>query len=78
MKKSLMPYNARSALARIRFRYAIDVDPYFGILDECVISGSQGFRAFWRPDSPLQELPPKRGNAEFEWIIEKTFMNRPQ
>jgi hypothetical protein len=43
MKKTLMSYNARSALARIRFRYTMDIDPYFRIFGEFVLPESQGF-----------------------------------
>jgi hypothetical protein len=46
MKKTLMSYNARSALARLRFRYTMDVDPYFPIFGEFVLPGNQGSRPF--------------------------------
>jgi hypothetical protein len=46
MKKTLMPCNTRSALARIRVPYSVGVDPYFGIFDEFVLPGSQAFLPF--------------------------------
>jgi hypothetical protein len=40
-KETLMSYNGCSAIGHIRFRYTMDVDPYFRIFDEFVFPESQ-------------------------------------
>jgi hypothetical protein len=42
MQKTVMSYNARTALARLRFRDAVDLDSDVRILAEFVLPGSQG------------------------------------
>jgi hypothetical protein len=66
MKKTLMSENARSALVRIRFRYSMDVNPYFRIFCAFVLPGSQWCLTFWGSDSRPQKMSPQSRNAKVE------------
>jgi hypothetical protein len=70
LKQTFVPDNMRNAFKRFGFEFNIAKSPYILLLREEKLRGSLGFRELWDADDPLDQLPKRRREARYGWIIQ--------